>query len=178
MIDFKANHFELFGLPIAFDVSESGLSESYLSLQKRVHPDRYANKSATDQRIAVQASALINTAYQTLKSPLLRAEYMLELNGIDTANEMDTKMDMDFLMLQMQWRESLDGVDVSDVDHALSDLDALSDQVTERSATTLTRIKASIDGQDWLSARDATRELQFIERMKDEIRTKLSLIDG
>jgi len=48
-------------------------------LQQEFHPDRFASKGDVDKRLAVQTASLINQAYDTLKSPLKRAQYLLEL---------------------------------------------------------------------------------------------------
>ena len=45
-------------------------------------------------------------AYQTLRNPLKRARYLLSLHGVDTQEETNTAMPMDFLMQQMEWREA------------------------------------------------------------------------
>ena len=105
----KQNYFELFGLEPGFEVDLSAIAESYRELQRAVHPDRFASASDQERLLSVQQAAHVNEAYQTLKSPLLRARYLLELQGI-ALNDTDTTMDPMFLMEQMELRESLAGV--------------------------------------------------------------------
>ena len=62
------NYFQLFGLDMQFDIDLAKLSTIYQTLQKKVHPDRFANASSQDQMLAVKKSTLINDAYQTLKN--------------------------------------------------------------------------------------------------------------
>ena len=71
------NYFQLFGLETQFTIDLAKLSTLYQTLQKKVHPDRFANASSQDQLLAVKKSTLINDAYQTLKNPLKRAQYLL-----------------------------------------------------------------------------------------------------
>ncbi|WP_435338056.1 hypothetical protein, partial [Acinetobacter sp. LH3_13] len=40
-----------------------------------MHPDRFADASEREQRLALEQSASLNEAYQTLKSPTKRARY-------------------------------------------------------------------------------------------------------
>jgi molecular chaperone HscB len=90
MIDFSRNHFELFGLPERFQFDAALLDRAYHRLQGEVHPDRYAAAGATEQRLALQSSARVNEAYQALKDPVARAQYLLLLHGVDALAETDT----------------------------------------------------------------------------------------
>ena len=114
------NYFELFDLPVDFQVDLAQLSSCYQTLQKTVHPDKFAHASEQEQRIAVQKSAHINDAYQTLRNPLQRAEYLLVERGLDMPNEQHSFSDNSFLMRQMELREMLAEVKFSnDIDSAL-----------------------------------------------------------
>src|SRR3954447_1708563 len=97
MIDFSRNHFELLGVPARFRVDQDAVERAYRALQAEVHPDRHARGDDADQRLAMQASARVNEAYRALKSPVLRAQHILALNGIDAADERDTALDLEFL---------------------------------------------------------------------------------
>ena len=104
------NYFEIFGLPEVFNLDLAALTERYQSIQKSVHPDKYAHASSQEQALAVKKSTLVNDAYQTLKNPLKRAQYMLELRGVELPNEQASFSDNAFLMRQMELREMLDDV--------------------------------------------------------------------
>ena len=99
------NYFELFGLPSQFQLDGSLLSSQFRELQKRFHPDNFASASERDRLMAVQKASEINDAYQVLKSPLSRAEYLLAENGVDIRGEQQTMSDPMFLMEQMELRE-------------------------------------------------------------------------
>ncbi|WP_163835113.1 Fe-S protein assembly co-chaperone HscB [Spartinivicinus ruber] len=121
--DLSANYFELFDLPIQFDLDLANLASRYRQLQKVAHPDRFAGASEREQRIAVQYTAHINEAYSTLKKPTQRAIYLLSLKGVELDTENNTVMDSGFLMEQLEWREQLDEVKGStDPDAAVAKL--------------------------------------------------------
>ena len=102
-------------MKLVFDVDLNHLSQSYQTLQKAVHPDRFAHASSQEQLLAVQKSAEINDAYQTLKQPLKRAEYILTLRGVEMPNEQQSFSDThSFLMQQMELREMLGEVKFAD----------------------------------------------------------------
>ncbi|KAM3532570.1 hypothetical protein NHJ13051_000033 [Beauveria bassiana] len=74
-----------------FPIDVRQLRREFLQLQARAHPDMHAPgaaKSAAETR-----SALINEAYRTLANPLLRAQHLLALRGVDVAGDERLKMD-------------------------------------------------------------------------------------
>ncbi|PIE37739.1 MAG: Fe-S protein assembly co-chaperone HscB [Gammaproteobacteria bacterium] len=179
-LDFTQNYFELFGLPVQFDVDLPLLAERYRDLQKVLHPDRHADKGAHEQRLAVQASSHLNRAMDTLKHPLARARYILSLHGINMDGDTDTRMDQGFLFQQMEWRESLQALPAGDAsEDAIRDvLDQLADEVQQERRHRLSALADLLARQDWQAARDKIRELQFIDKMLSEIDDKEAALDA
>jgi len=68
-------YFEIFSLP--------ALEKSFYALSRRLHPDRFASKSAEEQAMALAESSRLNDAYRTLKDPIARTEYLLKLEGVE-----------------------------------------------------------------------------------------------
>ena len=106
-IDFSADHFALFALPRQQALDEAALDQAFRQLQAQVHPDRHARADDAQRRLAMQWSTRVNEAYQTLKSPLRRARYLLTLLGCDPEVENNTAMPADFLLRQMELRETV-----------------------------------------------------------------------
>src|SRR6266513_1486552 len=107
-MNLNQNHFELFGLPARFAVDAAALEGRYRELQREVHPDRFAAAPEPEQRVSMQLATRVNEAYQTLKSPLKRAVYILRLRGVDPEFETNTAMPPEFLVEQMAWRERIE----------------------------------------------------------------------
>ncbi len=80
------DYFTLFGLPARYQLDTQALSLRFQDLQRQYHPDKFASGSQAEQLAAVQQSATINQAWQTLRHPLMRAEYLLSLHGFDLAS--------------------------------------------------------------------------------------------
>jgi molecular chaperone HscB len=160
------NHFELFNLPAKFDIDLSALDTAYRDVQGRVHPDRFVNASDTEKRVAMQWATRANEAYQTLKNPLKRARYLVELNGIDLQTESNTAMPMDFLMQQMEWREALGEARAAKDGGALDQIDA--DLKRERKER-LSKIGRELDAGQYEQAGQDIRALMFIEKFGDEV---------
>ncbi len=108
--DFQQNYFELFQLAVQFELDVADLGSRFRQLQAQMHPDRFVGKSQHEQRVAIQYSALVNQAYTTLRSPLQRALYLLELSGISSEQVAGERIDGGFLMEQMELREKLESI--------------------------------------------------------------------
>jgi molecular chaperone HscB len=81
MLDLKQDFFALFGLPTGFPIDMDRLEQAYLDIQGRVHPDRFAHLPDLDKRLSMQWATHANEAFRTLKSPLARGQYLLELRA-------------------------------------------------------------------------------------------------
>jgi molecular chaperone HscB len=161
--------FELFGLPQQFAQERSEIDARWKELQREVHPDKFASEGHAAQRAALQWSVRINEAYQRLKDPLKRAEYLCELLGAPIEKHSNTAMPPEFLMEQMDWREALDEADSED------ELDALSGRVTVRRREMLERIHELLDIEnDAPGAAQQVRALMFIERFAGDIEARLA----
>ncbi|HHF0538173.1 TPA: co-chaperone HscB [Vibrio alginolyticus] len=161
------NHFELFGLPSQFKLDGSLLSSQFRELQKRFHPDNFATGSERDRLMAVQKAAQINDAYQVLKNPISRAEYILAEQGVEIRGEQQTMQDPMFLMEQMELREELEDIaDKSDPESALFDFDS---KVSKMYKQHLASVEQELDDGLWAEAADRVRKLKFIAKLKNEI---------
>ncbi len=103
----ERNYFEVFGVSPAFDLDLVALQEAYVRLQGAVHPDRLVNAPASHKRIAMQMAAHVNQAKHVLEDPLSRAAYLCELQGQAIAADVNTQMPREFLMQQLEWRETV-----------------------------------------------------------------------
>ncbi|MGO2341752.1 co-chaperone HscB [Vibrio litoralis] len=161
------NHFELFGLPNQFELDNNTLSETFRDLQRRFHPDKFASASERDRLMSVQKAAEINDAYQTLKFPISRAEYILALQGVDIRAEQQTMSDPMFLMEQMELREEIETIAQSDEpESALFDFDSKIQTMYQQQ---LVQLKTQLESEQWDSAADGVRKLKFVNKLRYEI---------
>ena len=68
-------------LPRRLILDEKSLEETFYSLSRTFHPDFYANKDEGEKMVSLRNTALLNTAYRTLKDPIQRAEYLIRLEA-------------------------------------------------------------------------------------------------
>jgi molecular chaperone HscB len=158
------NHFELFGLTPAFALEAESLERSYRGIQARIHPDRYAHAGDAERRASMQWTTRVNEAYRTLKSPVQRAKYLLEMNGVDVGFETNTQMPTDFLLRQLELREALAGAKQPEA------LDELLAEVRREQRQLVQGIAQLIDGRkDYAAAAGEVRKLMFLDKLAAEI---------
>ena len=167
-MNLQSNDFELFGLPVAFALDRPALDERWKALQREVHPDRFATADAAAQRQAMQWSVRINEAYQRLKDPLKRAAYLCELHGQPIEAESNTAMPPDFLIQQMQWRESLEEAG------QLAEVEALASEVSAARRAMLQEAQRLADEQhDHAALAAQVRALMFVARFSEDVERRL-----
>ncbi|MCH9746126.1 MAG: Fe-S protein assembly co-chaperone HscB [Proteobacteria bacterium] len=157
------NYFELFSLTPNFNIDLKTLESTYQQQISEFHPDKFATHSDKEKSLALQNTSLINTAYDTLKSPLLRATYLLELDGIQAFDEKDTQMDMAFLLSQIELREALELIE-SRQDEL--ELDEFIEQVSSKITLNIAQITQAFSESDTTQIiKNLVRELKFYEQL-------------
>lgn len=160
------NPFALFELPVEFKLDSARLSQRYLALQKQYHPDNFASQSAQQQLQAVQKAAEINDAYQVLKSPLHRAEAILQLRLNQAQNIEETVYDEEFLMQQLVLREDLEAAACGANADEMTALRSKSEGLQQQQ---LRAIEQAISVEDWKGLKLAINRLKFIEKLLLEV---------
>ncbi|TCP90113.1 co-chaperone protein HscB [Cricetibacter osteomyelitidis] len=160
------NIFQLFDLPLDFQVDNNELSTRYLRLQRALHPDNFAAKSEQEQRLALQQSAQINDAYEKLKDHILRAEALVEIGTQQEIDKENTIQDLTFLMQQMELREQLESIEQSQDEAALAELQQTLTQVNSQE---LTELQQSLQAQQWQQAKLHIDRLKFVKKLEQEI---------
>ncbi|RRV08269.1 co-chaperone HscB [Pseudomonas sp. v388] len=160
-------HFALFELKPAFRLDLDQLATRYRELARSVHPDRFADAPEREQRVALEQSANLNEAYQTLKSAPKRARYLLTLQGDEVPLEV-TVHDPDFLLQQMQWREELedlqDNGDLAGVATFKRRLKVAQDELNDSFAACWD------DAAQREQAERLMRRMQFLDKLSYEVR--------
>ena len=174
-MDLTADFFSLFELPRAFRLNVSELDSRFRDVQARVHPDRFAHASESERRLSMQWATRVNEAYQTLKKPLGRARYLLELAGHDLEAENNTAMPADFLIEQMEWREAVMEARTGGDHH---ELERLHNRLHGDLAGRYDEIGRLLDDERHFAlAADRVRRLMFLEKLLSEIDDALASLE-
>lgn len=173
VIDFSRNHFELFGLPARFRLDGPVLDAAYRRLQSDVHPDRHAHADDAVRRIAAQSSARVNEAYRALKDPVRRAQYLLQLHGVDAGA--GAQLPVEFLEQQLERREAAAAAVAAGDDRALT---ALVAEVRADTRAREERLADQLDGaRAYADSRDRVRELMFLVKLAADLDAMLVTLE-
>jgi molecular chaperone HscB len=77
-----SDHWAVLGLERRLQLDRPDLERRFHALNRRFHPDYYRLRSAEEQAVSLDDSAAVNAAYRTLRDPVGRVEYLLELEGM------------------------------------------------------------------------------------------------
>lgn len=165
------DHFARLGIKPTFDLDLDELERQYFGFQRRLHPDRFAAKSPKERALSQQQATALNEAYETLKDPLKRAAYLLDLLGhkVDLT-ACGTINDRELLMEQMEKREAIaeaDGIEAITRLSAEADADVLACQC---------HISAALNAHDMEQAVHLTIRLKYLVKLADEARAKKARI--
>jgi molecular chaperone HscB len=76
------NYYDFFGFEHRLNLDTAALEDRFYRLSRRLHPDVYFRRSAREQQFSLDATAILNDGYRTLKNPITRAEYLLQEQGV------------------------------------------------------------------------------------------------
>jgi molecular chaperone HscB len=164
----NTSYFESLGLEPIMGLKRAILEKAYRQQAQRVHPDRFGQTTRMERRLALEQTTHLNDAYQTLKKPRPRADYLMKRAGHKVGTEDQRVDDMDFLIEMMTLRESLEGAE------SLAQIEPLRDQIENRFDSHIETLKQYFDNNQGseTAALKASEELRFLERFLDEVENK------
>eukprot|EP00040_Diaphanoeca_grandis_P030653 m.181708 g.181708 ORF g.181708 m.181708 type:complete len:301 (-) comp32078_c0_seq1:123-1025(-) len=166
-LDARMNHFELLSLDEAFSIDIKQLENKFKSMQWSLHPDKFALSDDTDKAMSAEWSSAVNGAYRTLRNPLTRATYMLELFGNEIAedNQLD---DFEFLSEIMEWNEEVEDSE-NDLDRSIE----LCQDIQPLIAQCIDEITTAFDAKDMASATTWTIKLRYYDNIHATLQDRI-----
>ena len=160
------NFFELFGLPVIFDVDMVSLKQRFHKLQQATHPDKFVLATDQERRVAMQKVTQVNEGFQILKNPILRAQHLLQIKGIENPPQAKTINDPQFLLQQMTWRESLE--DSRSQSDPFAVIANLIDEISKETVKLETVINDYFKDDQLEPVAEIISKLQFFHKLKQE----------
>ena len=159
------DHFVRMGVERTFDVDVPALDRLYFDLQRQLHPDRFATKAPKEKALSQQQATALNDAYETLKDPLKRADYLVHLEGVDVLPEgCNLVQDQSILMEAMEMREKLMMADTMEA------LNAIQRETKAEIDDVLIGLSLAFKGGDIQGACQLTTRLKYLDKMMGEVR--------
>lgn len=167
------DHFSRLGLESGFDVDVDVLERRYFDLQRQLHPDRFASRTPRERLLSQQQATSLNEAFETLKDPLQRADYLVHLRGAGVLPEgCDAVNDPVVLMEAMELRESLAEAETS------HEVDAITRRTLEDIDVCVDELSQAFEANDLEGACRLTTRLKYLRKLADEIRVRRAQLAG
>ncbi|XP_067163224.1 iron-sulfur cluster co-chaperone protein HscB isoform X1 [Apteryx mantelli] len=158
--------FRLMACDRSFRLDEQQLRRRFRSLQRALHPDRFGQRPPKEQYYSEQHSSLINKAYQTLLNPLSRGLYLLELNGIQLAQETDCDADSEFLMEIMEINEKLAEPNNE------GNLEEIETLIKVKQEELTKDVTAAFERDDLQEAKKLLAKMKYFANLEDKLKNK------
>lgn len=76
------DYFSYLGVPRKLEIDAGLLEDRFRALSRQFHPDYYYNAAPAERRASLERSSYLNDAYRTLRQPVSRTEYLLQIEGM------------------------------------------------------------------------------------------------
>ena len=163
----SVDHFIRLGLASDFDVDLAMLDKVYFELQRALHPDRFATRTAKEKMYSQAQATAINDAYETIKNPLKRADYLIHIKGVNvTPDGCNLVNDPSILMEAMEVREKLSAAET------ISAVDEIANNAREEIKDVIVGISLAFKGDDIEGACQLTTRLKYLTKLLDEVRQR------
>jgi molecular chaperone HscB len=167
----SSDHFRRLGLAPRFDLAAGELQRRYVAFQQRLHPDRFARKSAKERALAEQHTVSLNEAYETLKDPLRRGAYLLRLAGrASPTEEARTIDDPTLLMETLERRETLSEA------ASLAAVAELAAQAAGEESAALDELASAFAADDLDAATRLLTRLRYLRKFAEEARARRAVL--
>lgn len=103
----RVSYFEFMELPIQLSLDARLLQQTFYRLSRQFHPDYYQNRPGPEQKAALERSAALNRAYDTLQDTVKRVEYYMKLVGFVSEGKKN-QVPPDLMMEILDLQEKLD----------------------------------------------------------------------
>ena len=80
------DYFAFLGLPRKLTVDLPDLEQRFRTLSRQFHPDYFYNATPAERCASLDRSSYLNDAYRTMRNPVARIEYLLQLEGLAPKN--------------------------------------------------------------------------------------------
>ena len=77
------DYFTFFGLPRKLNLDVPALEKDFYEFSRKLHPDINARADSQEREWSLQQSSMLNDAHRTLKDPIKRTQYLLQLEGVE-----------------------------------------------------------------------------------------------
>ena len=106
------DYFAFMGLPHLLNLDAAEIERRFRALSRQFHPDFFYNATTAERRASLDRSSYLNDAYRTLKDPVARLQYLLQMEGLATQGPAEASRQVPPALLEevFELNEELDEV--------------------------------------------------------------------
>jgi len=150
-------------MPVEYNINNQSLENNFKEMQKVLHPDKYSTASESDKEISAVSSSTINQAYQALKSPIDRAEYLLNLHGAEGIKEANITHDPELMAEMFELREAIAEAD------SIQNMKALSNETMKKMEGLFALLKKTFEKKNFVEACKISMKLKYLSKAVEEL---------
>ncbi|MCW5700197.1 MAG: Fe-S protein assembly co-chaperone HscB [Rhodospirillales bacterium] len=163
----QLDHFRRLGLKPGFNVDVAILNRLYFDCQRRLHPDRFASRTPRERALSQQQSTSVNEAYETLRDPLKRADYLVHLQGSGVLTEgCNLVADQELLTESLELRELLAEAET------IAEVAALEKRAANDIKSCIDDLSRAFADVRLEQACRLTTRLKYLKKLEDECRVR------
>jgi molecular chaperone HscB len=169
------DHWTVLGLQRGLELERADLERRFHELNRRFHPDYFRLRGPEEQAISLENSAAVNAAYRTLRDPVSRVEYLLELEGLalGTAGQARPPADLFEEIMELQEaRQELEAAGAGAAEPLRARLEAAREELETRRRATEGELLALFPSWDGAPEEEQRR---LLGRMRDILATRAYL---
>jgi molecular chaperone HscB len=157
------NAFSLLGLDARYDLDPSVIERAFFERTRELHPDRHAAAPAAERVAVLARSRALNDAYQIVKRPVARAEYLLAQAGVTIGD--NEQLDPAFLMEILDLREELAAARVAGRTEEVARLERA---MKQRRTTAVAELGPMFAAHDLAAIKRTLIVLRYLDRYLEE----------
>ncbi|XP_070619533.1 LOW QUALITY PROTEIN: iron-sulfur cluster co-chaperone protein HscB [Erythrolamprus reginae] len=162
----RADLFGVLGCPRGFSLDVARLRQRFLALQRSLHPDRFSHRPQAERGFSEQHAALVNLAYGTLRSPLSRGLYLLQLRGVELAAGSDAEAEPGFLAEVLELNEQ---VAAADSEASLAGLQRL---LAAKQEAAVQEVSRAFEQDDLHTAKRFLAKMKYFANLEEKVKEK------
>jgi molecular chaperone HscB len=178
--------FAALGFPRKLTLDAAALEAAYHDLGRQIHPDRFASSAPNVRALSLSSTALLTRSYRTLREPVSRGLYWLELIGEKLAENnqnvppelAETVFEVQEQLADMRGASGDAAIELrSEIEQRRAGISATMDDLAIELGRNFSRWDASTSSNGGNDNRDLVAELKAILSKIAYLRTLLRDID-
>lgn len=164
-----SNYYDFFGLEHKLELDGKDLERRFYQLSRCLHPDVFFRRNPQERQYSLEATAILNDAYRTLRDHVSRAEYLLKEHGFDIGEQKSQNVPPELLEEVFELNMALEELRGGDAD-ARPQLEGAREKFAAMRDHTDQQLRAEFSEYDRTGTRSSLEQIRGILNRRKYIR--------